>query len=550
MELLSSIVIIVLACILAVFLVMMCCFFVWYRKTYQKDSRQHQHAIRRNYPVISRVRYFMEQIAPEIKQYILDEDHEGKPFSRLDFQQIVKMAKYGKNIISFGSKRDFEQPNQFYIRNAFFAKQLTDLRADNSEFVSTKVYEEVPTKKHNVLTQYQELFFPKNEKFVDKELPPWLYNDEDAVVIGDKTCKYPFVLKSPIGMSGMSYGALGENAIEALGLGLRDAKSFMNTGEGGLSPFHLKSGVDLIVQIGPAKFGFRNKDGPFSWEELRKKAEIPQIKAFELKLGQGAKIRGGHLEGSKVTPVIAEIRGVEPWKTVNSPNRFDEFADFASMLDFLKKIREVSGKPVGIKMVVGGREPFEEFVQYMAGSQRYPDYIAIDGGEGGTGATYQAMADSVGLPIKSALMIAQEPLVRYGIRDKVKILASGKLVSPDKIAIALSMGADAVVIARGLMISVGCISAGVCATGNCPVGVATTNPRLQKALVVNEKRYRVTNYVITVREELFALSASAGLSSPKQFRNKHVVYVNGNFQPVNLTDLSKSKEKIREVVYS
>lgn len=550
MELLSSIVIIVLACILAVFLVLMCYFFVLYRKTYRTDSRQQQHAIRRNYPVISRVRYFMEQIAPEIKQYILDEDHEGKPFSRLDFQQIVRMAKYGKNIISFGSKRDFEQPNQFYLRNAFFAKQLTDLEADNAEMIKTKVYVEVPTKKHNMLTQYQELFFPKSEKFIDKELKPWLYEDNDAIVIGGETCKHPFVLKSPIGMSGMSYGALGENAIGALGLGLKDAKSFMNTGEGGLSPYHLKSGVDLIVQIGPAKFGFRNKDGSFSWEELRKKAEIPQIKAFELKLGQGAKIRGGHLEGSKVTPVIAEIRGVEPWKTINSPNRFDEFEDFASMFDFLEKIREVSGKPVGLKMVIGGREPFEEFVQYMTRTQRYPDYIAIDGGEGGTGATYQAMADSVGLPIKSALMTAQELLTTYGIRDKVKILASGKLFSPDKIAISLAMGADAVVIARGLMISVGCISAGVCASGNCPVGVATTNPSLQKALVIEEKRYRVTNYVLTVREELFTLAASAGLTSPKQFRPKHVVYVNSNFQPVNLANLSKSKEKVKEVVYS
>lgn len=550
MELLSAIVNIVLACILAVFLVVVGYFVFLYWKTYRKDTTQKQHAIRRNYPVISRIRYFMEQIAPEIKQYILDEDHEGKPFSRIDYQQIVKMGKYARNIISFGSKRDFELPNQFYLRNAFFAKQLTDLEADNSPLVQTKVYVEESTKKRNFLTKYQELFFPKNEKFVDKELKPWLYTDKDAIVIGEKTCKYPFVLKSPVGMSGMSYGALGENAIEALGLGLKDAFSFMNTGEGGLSPYHLKSGVDLIVQIGPAKFGVRNKDGTFSWEELRKKAEAKQIKAFELKLGQGAKIRGGHLEGSKVTPVIAEIRGVEPWKTIDSPNRFDEFDDFATMFDFIEKIRETTGKPVGIKLVIGGKETFEEFVQYMAKTGRFPDYIAIDGGEGGTGATYQAMADSLGLPIKPALMIAQETLIRYGMRDKVKLLASGKLFSPDKIAIALAMGADAVVIARGMMISVGCISAGVCASGHCPVGVATTDPALQKALVVEEKRYRVTNYVITLREELFALAASAGLTSPKQFSPEHVVYVDSHFQPLTLTELVHRKEKAKEIVYS
>ena len=539
MELLSSIVIIVFACMLAVVLGVIGYLFILYQKTYRRDIKQKQHAIRRNYPVISRVRYFMEQIAPEIKQYILDEDHQGKPFSRLDFQQIVKLAKYGKNIISFGSKRDFDQPNQFYLRNAFFAKQLTELDADNSEMVHTNVYVDEPTTKHNKLTIYQELFFPKNEKFIETEMKPWLYKDKDAIVIGEQTCKNPFVLRSPIGMSGMSFGALGENAIEALSLGLKDAKSFMNTGEGGISSYHIKSGVDLIAQIGPAKFGFRNGDGTFSWEELYKKAQLPQVKAFELKLGQGAKIRGGHLEGSKVTPQIAEIRGVEPWKTINSANRFDEFHDFNTMFDFIEKIREVSGKPVGIKMVVGGHETFEEFVQYMAHHHRFPDYIAIDGGEGGTGATYQAMADSVGLPIKPAMMIAQELLVRYKIREKLKLFASGKLFSPDRIAIALAMGADVVVLARGFMISAGCISAGVCASGNCPVGVATTNPKLQKALVVEEKRYRVTNYVTSLREELFALSASAGLSSPKQFRPKHVVFVDGNFQTINLADLKR-----------
>ncbi len=345
MKILSSIVIIVLAVLLALVIGIIGYFFILYRKTHRMDISQQQHAIRRNYPVISRIRYFMEQIAPEIKQYILDEDHEGKPFSRLDFQQIVKLAKYGKNIISFGSKRDFDQPNQFYLRNAFFAKQLTDLEADNAEYIHTKQYIDAPNTKHNKLTEYQELFFPMNEKLIETEMKPWLYKDKEAIVIGEKTCRYPFVLKSPIGMSGMSYGALGENAIEALGLGLKDAYSFMNTGEGGISPFHLKSGVDLIAQIGPAKFGFRNPDGTFSWEDLQKKAQIPQVKAFELKLGQGAKIRGGHLEGSKVTPLIAEIRGVEPWKTINSANRFDEFYDFDTMFDFIEKIRSVSGKP-------------------------------------------------------------------------------------------------------------------------------------------------------------------------------------------------------------
>ncbi len=547
MEILSRIVIVLVACFLLIFMGVTIYLFILYRKFYKMDITQEQHAIRRNYPVVSRIRYFMEKIAPEIKQYILDGDNEGKPFSRVDFQQIVKMAKYGKNIISFGSKRDFDQPNQFYLRNAFFPKQISDLEADNTEWIKTKVYVEEPPKKQNELTKYLELFFPRSEKFVEKEVKPWLYNDRDAIILGKDTCRHPFVIKSPVGMSGMSYGALGENAIEALGYGLKDAGSFMNTGEGGISPFHLKTGVDLIVQIGPAKFGFRNKDGSFSWEELRKKAQYEQVRAFELKLGQGAKIRGGHLEGSKVTPLVAEIRGVEPWKTISSSNRFDEFHDYDSMFDFIEKIRDVSGKPVGIKIVIGSDETFEEFVKYMAENQRYPDYIAIDGGEGGTGATYQAMADTLGLPVKPALMIARELLEKYNIRDRVKLFVSGKLFSPDRVAIALALGADVVVIARGLMISVGCIAAGICATGNCPVGVATTNPDLQKALVVDEKRYRVTNYVTNLREELFALAASAGLTSPRQFKPEHVVYVDSRFQAVNMKNLQTGSEFMKEL---
>jgi len=518
-------------------------YLIWlYAKTYRIDKKQTQHSIRRNFPVVSRIRYIAEQISPEIKQYFIDGDNEGKPYSRLDFQLIVRFAKYAKNVISFGSKRDFEKSG-FYIRNAFFAKQISDLEADNENLIDSHKYIETKVKEKDVQKErYKELIFPKREQFVPTKLKPWLYLDRDAVVIGEN-CKYPMVLKSPIGMSGMSYGALGSHAIQALGYGLKDANSFMNTGEGGISPHHLKTGVDLICQIGPAKFGFRNPDGTFSWEELRKKAELPQVKAFEIKLGQGAKIRGGHIEASKVTPEIAEIRGVEPWTSIDSPNRFEEFDNYPSMFEFIERIRKETGKPVGIKIVIGGEDTFDEFVKYMKENNRYPDFLTIDGGEGGTGATYRSMADSVGLPIKPALMIAQEVLLRYGVRNQLKILASGKLFTPDKIAIALSMGADAVLVARAMMIAVGCIGAEKCASGECPVGVATNDPRLQRALVVEEKRYRVTNYITTLREELFMLSASAGLTSPKQFNESHVVYVDDKFQVKTLKQLKKNEPK-------
>ena len=191
-----------------------------------------------------------------------------------------------------------------YIRNAFFAKQIQDLHADNEELIRTRKY-----------VEDKDTLFSRHEHIEEAQLKPWSYTDQDAIIMGKDTCRFPFIIKSPVAMSGMSYGALGDHAITALSYGLKDAGSYMNTGEGGLSPHHLKGGADIIIQIGPAKFGFRNPDGSFSNEELRKKASIPQVKAFELKLGQGAKIRGGHIEAAKVTPEIASIRGVEPYKT-------------------------------------------------------------------------------------------------------------------------------------------------------------------------------------------------------------------------------------------
>ncbi|MFF2532498.1 FMN-binding glutamate synthase family protein [Brevibacillus sp. NPDC058079] len=494
---------------------------------FKKDKHQSQHSVRRNFPLLARIRYLLEHIGAELRQYLFDGDNEAKPFSRIDFQSIVKSAKYIKTIIAFGSKRDFDKPG-FYIANGFFAKQIPDLEADNDTLIKTKKY----------VIDHESLF-SRQEHIVDTEVKPWKYADKDAIIIGEHTCVHPFVLKSPIGMSAMSYGALGENAITALSKGLKNAGAYMNTGEGGVSPHHLKGGVDLIAQIGPGKFGYRDKEGNFSWEELQKKAEIPQIRAFEVKLGQGAKIRGGHVEGAKVTTEIAEIRGVEPYKTIDSPNRFEEFNDFETMMEFVLRIRRETGKPVGVKIVIGSESSFEEFVQHMALSNTYPDFITIDGGEGGTGATYKSMADSVGLPIKPALMIAHEVLTKYKMRDKVKLIASGKLFSPDRIAIALGMGADIVQIARGLMIAVGCIGAEKCHSNECPVGVATTDPKLQKALVVDEKQYRVTNYIVTLREELFTLAAAAGLTSPRKFKEEHVVFVDEHFQVKSLKQLKQ-----------
>jgi glutamate synthase domain-containing protein 2 len=477
------------------------------------DRNQKRHAILRNYPALGRIRYFFEKVGPEMRQYWFNNDTEGKPFSRDDYEHIVKGAKYKRDVVGYGSKRDFEEEG-FYIRNDMFPKQTEEMKMDEEASVLTKRY---------ILIK-DPLFSQREENWEDESGSAYLLHDDDAIVIGPKT-NQPFVLKGQIGMSAMSYGALGDHAITALSEGLDLAKgTWMNTGEGGLSPYHLKGGVDIIMQIGPGLFGVRGKYGEFDWDELKRKSEIPQVKAFELKLAQGAKTRGGHIDGEKVTPEIAEIRKVEPFKSIDSPNRFHEFSDVPSLCEFMGKIREHTGKPVGMKMVVGSNDSAEELAKYMKETGKGPDFITVDGGEGGTGASYQELIDSVGLPIKSALPILSTTLRKYGVRDRVKIIASGKLFTPDRIAIALAMGADLVNIARGFMITIGCIQTLKCHSNVCPVGVATTDPELQKALVIDEKKYRVVNYLVTLRKGLFRISAAAGLESPVHFKSKHVMF--------------------------
>ncbi|CAH0296659.1 Glutamate synthase [NADPH] large chain [Peribacillus sp. Bi96] len=477
------------------------------------DRNQKHHAILRNYPVLGRMRYFLEKIGPELRQYFFNGDNEGRPFSRDDYEHIVKSSKYMRDVVGFGSKRDFDEEGLF-VRNAMFPKLAEEEKFDRETKVITKRY----------ILLKDPLFSQRKEKWEDEESSAYLLHEDDAVVIGPNT-KHPFRLKGLIGMSAMSYGSLGYNAITALSEGLALAKgTWMNTGEGGLSSYHLKGGVDIIMQIGPAMFGVRDKFGEMDWDELKRKSEIPQIKAFEIKLAQGAKTRGGHIDAEKVTPEIAEIRKVEPFKSIDSPNRFHQFSDVPTMCEFIERIRNHTGKPVGMKMVVGGNDSVEELAKYMKETGKGPDFITVDGGEGGTGASYQELIDSVGLPIKSALPIVVSTLQKYGVRDRVKIIASGKLFTPDRIAIALAMGADLVNIARGFMIAIGCIQTLKCQSNACPVGVATTDPDLQKALVIDEKKYRVVNFLVTLRKGLFRISAAAGLNSPVHFQPKHISY--------------------------
>ncbi|MFQ6677102.1 MAG: FMN-binding glutamate synthase family protein [Fidelibacterota bacterium] len=482
-------------------------FFVWY----MIDKRQSQHSILRNFPLLGRIRYVFEMMGPELRQYMFDSDNEGKPFSRMDFQNIVVAGKYMKTLIAFGSKRDFDKPGWF-LRNSMFPKLAEEMHIVCDPKMKTKRYVGV------------EGLFSRREHLEEVEVQPWLLRDEDAIIIG-KDCDIPWRLKGPVGMSAMSFGALGENAISSMSMGIGKAQgSWVHTGEGGLAKYHLLGGGDVIMQIGPGLFGVRENNGDFSKEKFKDIAENPQLAMFEIKMAQGAKIRGGHVEGSKVNEEIAAIRGVTPWQNVDSPNRHRQFHDVSSLFDFIDELRQLGGKPVGIKVVMGSPDSADELCKEMALTGRGPDAITVDGGEGGSGATYQEMADTMGLPIKSGLIYLDNALRKYGVRDRVKVFASGKLFSPDKIAIAMGMGADLVNIARGMMVSVGCIGAMKCHTNKCPVGVATTDPNHQKALVVEEKQWRVLNYIITLRNGLNALAAASGLNNYTEFTRIHVIH--------------------------
>lgn len=479
---------------------------------YWRDRRQDQHAVLRNYPILGRLRYLLEHIGPELRQYLYDADLQGKPLARDEYRNVVLAGKYLQSIISFGSKRDFEQPG-WTLCNALLPVQLSEMAVEREPTIPTRRY---------VLED--EGLFRRDEHMEAAEVQPWTLSDEFAIRLGAEL-PHPWTLRGLVGMSGMSYGALGSHAIRAMSEGLAAATgSWLNTGEGGLASHHLAGGGDVVFQIGPGLFGVRGSDGGWDWDVFCRRAEVPQVCAFELKLHQGAKIRGGHVEGAKVTAEIAEIRGVPVGRSIDSPNRFPTFDSLGGMLDWIARMRALGGKPVGIKIVVGGPGSVDPLAQAIAAHGDGPDWITVDGGEGGSGATFPEMADSMGLPLRSAIVELDDALRRAGVRQRLRIFASGKLFSPDRIALALAFGADAVNVGRSLMVSVGCIQAMRCHANTCPVGVATTDPELMRALVVDEKKWRVLNYLVTLRAGLTSLAAAAGLRSPTLFERRHAVH--------------------------
>lgn len=538
-----------------------------------KDKYQNQHSILKTHPVLGRLRYLFEMVGPEFRQYWFLNDKEGRPVDRDTQEAIAKAGKYANTVIGFGSKKDFSKTS-FFLTNSMFPLNVDELSVDNKKLYNSYTYQIL-----------NESVTSRKEKRNQVKLKPWHLTDENQIVIG-KDRKHPFHVKGLIGVSAMSYGALSKSAVKALAQGVAiSGGSYMNTGEGGISSYHLSRVYDvidreqelrdhlsekivdfldehpnssnfdleerfgkgvmfhidqlveqgvleqktanLIFQIGSGLFGAR-KNGVYHEETFLKNALRPEVKAIELKLAQGAKVRGGKLPKEKITPEIAKIRGIEMGKDVESPNRFPLFSDMEGLFDWVTHWQEITGKPVGIKVVAGDNNSFEDLAQYMKETGKHPDFIAIDGAEGGTGATYQEMADSLGLPIYSGIHILDQTLRKYGVRDQVKIFASGMLATADKMAIALSLGADLIYIARAAMNTVGCINAGKCHTNLCPVGITSHLPHLEAGVAVQEKRFRTANYLKTMREGLFMLGASCGIDSPSKFSQRHIAIRESN----------------------
>jgi len=438
------------------------------------DLLQTRHAVLRNFPVIGHLRYFLERQGEYFRQYFFAHDREEQPFNRATRAWVYRTAKGLGGLIGFGSTNDLREPGSLVFVNSPYPLLEEECR----------------------------------------EAPP--------LIIGPD-CPQPFEARRVFNVSGMSFGALSAPAVRALSLGAARAGVWLNTGEGGLSPYHLEGGGDLIFQIGTAKYGVRDDRGRLSPSRLRQVAR--QVAAFEIKISQGAKPgRGGVLPAAKVTEEVAAIRGIALGQASCSPNRHPEIRTPDDLLDMIARVREVTGRPVGFKTVISSDVFPERLFEAVLrrGLEFAPDFVTIDGGEGGSGAAPQILADHVGLPIREALPLFVDTLFEAGLQQRIRVVASGKLVTSAHVAWALCAGADFVVSARGFMFALGCIQARQCHQDTCPTGITTQNRRLQRGLVVEEKAQRVANYAHWVNVEVDKLAHACGLTHARLFRRAHV----------------------------
>ncbi len=453
------------------------------------DVTQTSHAIRRNFPVIGRFRYRFEKLGEYFRQYFFAQDREEMPFNRAQRSWVYRAAKDIDNTIAFGSTRDLRPVGTVIFVNCPYPVLETDIA-------------------------------PISER----EIGPY--------------ARMPYVTNSIFNVSAMSYGAISKPAVLALSNGSRMAGNWMNTGEGGLSPYHLEGGADIVFQMGTAKYGVRDDDGNLSDEKLKELASHDQVKMIEVKLSQGAKPgKGGILPGAKVTAEIAKIRGIPKGEDSISPNRHPDIDNAEDLLDMINHIRDVTGKPVGFKTVIGAYGWLDELFElvHTRGIESAPDFITVDSGDGGTGAAPMSLMDSVGLPIRESLPLVVDMLNGHGLKERIRVIASGKLITPAEAAMALCVGADFINSARGFMFALGCIQALQCNKNTCPTGVTTHNKRLQRGLVPADKAERVRRYSENMRKEIGIIAHSCGVTEPRRLRRFQcrVVQGDGRSSPLN-----------------
>ncbi|MCF8058932.1 MAG: FMN-binding glutamate synthase family protein [Bacteriovoracaceae bacterium] len=438
-----------------------------------KDAFQTKHTILRNFPVLGKFRYLLEMVRPEIQQYFIESNSDGRPFNREDRSLVYQRSKGDLDTLPFGTQKDVYAPGYQWVNHSIKARHLD--------------------------------------------------HESMRVTIGGESCSQPYSA-SILNISAMSYGSLSGSAIQALNGGAQEGNFAHNTGEGGISPHHLKHKGDLIWQVGTGYFGCRHPDGSFNPEMFKENATRPEVKMIEIKISQGAKPgHGGILPARKITPEIAAIRGVPMGQDVLSPPTHSTFDTPIGLLNFVAQLRELSGgKPVGFKLCLGKRREFMAICKAMMKTQIFPDYIAVDGGEGGTGAAPIEFSNHIGSPGLDSLVYVHNCLVGFGIRNKMKIITSGKIASAFDLMKRLCLGADVCYAARSMMLALGCIQALRCNSNHCPAGVATNDPNLEAGLVVSHKRGRVASFHKETMKSFAHMLGAMGLGHPDELRPWHL----------------------------
>ena len=439
-----------------------------------RDILQRKHTILRNYPVIGHFRYLLESIRPEIQQYFVERFDDGRPFSREQRSVVYQRAKGELDTSAFGTQHNVYKAGSEWLEHAI-------------------------------------------------EVAAPVSDDEMRILIGNYQCSKPYSA-SRFNISAMSYGSLSKTAVESLNWGAKLGNFFHNTGEGGISPYHTRYGGDLCWQIGTGYFGCRNPDGTFNPEMFKEKSSLEQVKLIELKISQGAKPgHGGLLPGAKVNEEVAAIRAVEVGKDVNSPPSHSAFKGPKGLIEFIGQLRELSGgKPVGFKLCIGKKQEFFSIIKAMLELEIYPDFITIDGSEGGTGAAPREFTNSLGTPLNDGLNFVHNALIASGIRDKIILIAAGKVIDAFNLVCKFSLGADICNSARGMMFAVGCIQALRCNSNHCPAGIATQDPKLYRLVDVRDKSKRVARYHDKTLHEFKDLLTAAGVTSIRGIKKSHI----------------------------